>query len=444
MITQSKFIKQRLDSLAVNELRSLIARIIKTRGSVLELLLICIEIINHYRLNKVLIDFYFVIIKNSNTKTETIYRFLNLERATFERPLRMSYLSWVILGRYENGRGLKDPQDTERFLLSVAYSQDDNLIQKILEMHADLCLRPGLPELLKACLEFRRNDPSWVNTMNASKMKVTSLDRKYIRDSEFLKYTKNFHPQDMYLELLDQIKLSRVDEKQLTDQTIGLITCDLKYFIIFSEFFCRHFRIKNDLPLIFTVVLENNPNLLEFNEVCNRLNKYDAIQVRSRRAKLDNLAVEVTNERFILAPELMIERKSNLVILDIDLKIDFAVTELFVHSENCLSLPICWSGVPWGRYAAGLSYFPYSNFSIYFLNLMKEYFSFALKHEPQWTLDQATFAVVVEYVRSKQINFQLHDIGIELYLQATRATPMRLRSAKNRAKGSNLASLSDS
>jgi hypothetical protein len=214
-------------------------------------------------------------------------------------------------------------------------------------------------------------------------------------------------------------------------------------FIIFSEFFCKHFRIKNDHPLIFIVVLENDSNLVEFAKACNRLTKFAAVQVRSRKAILDNLGVEVTNERYILAPELMIERKSNLVILDIDLKIDFAVTELFVNSENCVSLPMCWSGVPWGRYAAGLTYFPYSNFSIYFLNLMKEYFSFALKHGPQWTLDQATFAVVVEYVRSKHINFQLHDIGIELYLKATRTTPMRLRGAKNRAKGSNLASMSE-
>jgi hypothetical protein len=429
----------------VNELRSLIARIVKTRGSVLELLLICIEIINHYRLNKVLIDFYFVMIKNSNTKTETIYRFLNLERATFERPFRMSYLSWVILGRYENGRGLKDPKDTERFLLSVAYSQDDNLIEKILEMSADLCLRPGLPELLKACLEFRRNDSSWIITMNASKMKVTSLDRNEIRDSEFLKYTKNFHSQDMYFNLFDQIKLSEVDEdkEKFAHETTCLVSCDLKYFIIFSEFFCKHFRIKNDHPLIFIVVLENDSNLVEFAKACNRLTKFAAVQVRSRQAILDNLGVEVTNERYILAPELMIERKSNLVILDIDLKIDFAVTELFMKSKNCLSLPLGLSGVPWGRYVAGLTYFPYSNFSIYFLNLMKEYFSFALKHGPQWTLDQATFAVVVEYVRSKHINFQLHDTGIELYLKATRTTPMRLRGAKNRAKGSNLASMSE-
>ena len=429
----------------MNELRSLIARIVKTRGSVLELLLICIEIINHYRLNKVLIDFYFVIIKNSNTKTETFYRFLNLERATFERPFRMSYLSWVILGRYENGRGLKDPQDTERFLLSVAYSQDDNLIEKILEMHAELCLRPGLPELLKACLEFRRNDSSWIITMNASKMKVTSLDRNEIRDSEFLKYTKNFHPQDMYYNLFDQIKLSKADKdkEKIAHVTTCLVSCDLKYFIIFSEFFCKHFRMKNDHPLIFIVVLENDSNLVEFDKARNRLNKYVAVQVRSRFAALSDLGIEVTNERFILASDLMDEKQSNIAILDIDLLIDFSVTELFVKSENCLSLPMGLSGVPWARYTAGLMYLPYSNFSSYFLKLMREYFSFALKHEPQWTLDQATLAVVVEYVRSSQVDFQLHDIGIDLCLKATRTLPLRLRIAKNRAKGSNLASLSE-
>ena len=424
----------------LNDLRNLFARIIKTRGSVLELLLICIEIINHYRPNKVLIDFYFAIIKNSNTKTETIYRFLNLERATFERTLRMSQLSWVILRRYENGRGLKDPHDTERFLISVAYSEDDKLIEKILEMHADLSLRPGLQELMKACLEFHQNDPNWINTMNASKMQVASLDRNEIRDSEFLKYTKNFHPQNMYFNHLDQVNLSKVDEdkEKIAHQTIGLISCDLKYFIIYSEFFCIHFRKKNSLPLIFIVVLENDSNLVKFNKVCNRLNKYLAVQVRSRLVKLPNLAIEVTNERFIVASELMVEKQSNIAILDIDVKIDFAVTELFVHSENCLSLPIGWSGVPWARYSAALMYFPYSNFSIYFLKLMKEYFSFALKHEPQWTLDQATLTVVVEYVRSNQIDFQLHDIGLDLVRHATRNTPLRLRSAKNRAKGDNL------
>lgn len=427
----------------LNDLRNLFARIIKTTRSVFDLLLICIEIINYYQPNKKLVDLYFVIIRNSNIKTETINRFLSLERATFERPSRMQQLSWFIIRRYENGRGLKDPFDTERFLISVAYSEDDKLIEKVLELHTDICLHPGVQELMKACLEFRQNDPNWIDTVNSSKMQVTLLDKSELRNSELLKYTKNFHPRNMYFNLFDQVNQSWVvkNKEKIAHETTGLISCDLQYFIIYSDFFCKHFRKNNSLPLIFIVVLESDSNLVKFNKVCNRLKNYTNVQVHSRLTELPNLAIEVTNERFIVASELMIEKQSNIVILDIDSKIDFAVKELFVHSENCLSLPIGLSGVPWARYNAGLMYFPYSNFSIYFLKLMKEYFSFALKHDPQWTLDQATLTVVVDYVRSKQIDFHIHDIGLDLVLHATRNTPLRLRSAKNKAKGDNLCSV---
>jgi len=353
----------------------------------------------------------------------------------------MSKLCWLIIKRYKDGQGLKTPSEIEQFLLSAAYSGDRKLLEEILLMHVNLDLRSGFKELIQACLEFGDDNQNWLRTINTSGRQMISLEKNEILDSEFIKYVKNFHPQENYYWILDEIECNQVqdDVGEYTHQTIGLISCDLKYFIIYAEYFCAQFRKNNDIELIFFVVLDNDSDLAKFSEISGCLEKYTAVNVRSRQASIDNMAIEVTNERFIVASDVMFEQLCNVLILDIDLKIDFDVVRVCADPERSLSLPIGVGGVPWGRYIAGLIHFPYSNFSMYFLKLMQEYIAFALKHDPQWTLDQATIAVIVQYLRHNNVDFEFHDTGLDLYVKATRSVPMRLRIAKNRAKGSNLA-----
>lgn len=421
-------------------MKNLIWRIVRSNGSFSELVLIVIEIITRIRPNKKILDIYYVLFIHSITRTETTLKFLMLEEANFLRNLRMRKLCWMILKRIENGRGLKKSEHFSIFVNNVLATGDLLLLERILGMQTDLDELPGYRELIQACVQFANQDEDWIDAISSCVSHLGSIDKSKALNSEYIKHTLNYHPQVQYKHLLDQVKLSLSNELEPQNGTnsIALISCDTRYFNIFSEYFCKQFRQKNTIEIMFWVILDENSDLIGFEKTRQQVKKYSAVQVRTKYTN-ENVAMRSSIERYVVAADLMVERQSNVAILDIDLNINFDITKFFANEMNAISVHTDNVGaIPWSRFGCGFANFPYSNYSVYFLRLMQKYSLFALQNEPGWALDPTAMSVVEHYLRSKNLGREFNVFGLEIIQKMTRSIPSVVRSAKWTAKQGNL------
>jgi len=418
-------------------LRNLILRIVKSKGSVVEVLLILVEIVTFVSPKKKLLDIYFKLFISPATRTQTTLRFLMLEEANFSRNFRMRQLCWILIERIDSGRELKKPEDFAVFINIALSTGDCYLLETILGMQTKFDELPGYLELLTACIKFVNQDPDWITSIN--KCASSSNSKNNVKDVrlDYIQYTRNYSAYDDYNHMLDQVEFLPIKGVSKTNPLV-LVSCDSRYFAIFAEYFCRQFRQNNDLEILFCVVIDENSDIAGFEDTCHRLTKYSNVCIRSRQIH-ENIGLRSSIERYIIACDLMAERQSGVAVFDIDLNINFDVIEFFENDENKISINLnTSSAIPWSRFSACFVFFPYSAFSLYFLKLTQRYIQIALRNDPQWTLDQTAMMIVTHYLSSRNHVFKFNEIDVEIIQKMTRSVPFKVRSSKWSVKRLNI------
>ena len=140
-----------------------------------------------------------------------------------------------------------------------------------------------------------------------------------------------------------------------------LVSCDIKFFIIFSKFFINQIRKNSDVLMHFHIVGKYNS---KYNKLLYSLKtKYNYLNFTFD--KLNKFSIgDTSSSRYLIAKDLMNLYSKDVLISDIDLSYYFSTDSIITRIKNSnydYALYLTRSSLPWERFAAGISFFKYKN-----------------------------------------------------------------------------------
>ncbi|WP_045212448.1 hypothetical protein [Desulfonatronovibrio magnus] len=334
-----------------------------------------------------------------------------------------------------------DLQDRFDIVISAAYAGNVNFLKHLKNDFNFNSQLPGFQDYINGFIGYSHKSKDWM----CSFYTCAQTYMKYFYDNiqmtpEYVEHSSNFFPPESYNFLLDSVKFtdSKPDKKP-TNQNVILISCDIKLFLIFSDFFSRQLRLNNKNLIYFIVIINDSatiPHIISFSETLKK--NYKNIEVDFSTTHY-NMALMSSLYRFLKCEEIMVKYNCNCILMDIDMNVDFDISQYTNNIKNNLAFTrIDNAIVPWVRFNAGLSYFRNSRESINFLRIYSAYINYALNNGGKWTLDQAGLLVTKEYYQEKFGFLKVDDSGFMMSYKMSSRIPDNLKKLKGRAKLENL------
>ena len=357
------------------------------------LLIIFCKILLKYRfllVSENIIEFYLKILKTNNPKIGLLLANICSQRRNVKKEQK-------ILKKFFNLGLIKNDDEIARIGYCSVIVKDFLFLKKLIfNTKNNKILNLYLIALNKS-KNFRFiNFSSYVKVGNFFKKKKLKHYQNYIKQClNFFGYNKKIKLKENNI----YIKKILTSDKSNKKKCFVLISCDFKYFKIFSEHYISNFRLNNS-HLIHFHIISNEPKLKIINEF-DRLQKiYKNLGLSIESEKKKKNIVFITLSRFIVSNKLMNYYESDVFINDIDFTPTYNLEPIFKKMSNSkcnIGLYDADQRIPWTRFAAGISYFKYQDkFSINFLSDLSGFYNYKIKHYKElfWSTDQLGLTIV--------------------------------------------------
>lgn len=220
---------------------------------------------------------------------------------------------------------------------------------------------------------------------------------------------------------------------------IVLISCSDGYLNVFADYYIRTFRRKNSNIIHFHVLSDDvetsRDHLAALKEKHSNIRySIEAISGRSQ--------TYITMARFLICHDVMKHYNSDVLISDIDLRIDFNLSSIgkelrskefdfgFWESGYCL---------PWAKVAAGFSYFRVANHATdVYLDLLSRHLVSLYSDGGFFSMDQTGVVLIYEYMQARGHDFRMMNLsGLIDIKQMILGLPKRLQRGKIKCKFGN-------
>jgi glycerol-3-phosphate cytidylyltransferase-like family protein len=382
--------------------------------------------------------FYWIFPWTSWTNVSLLFKLMNIESSRLYRFDRANGIGQRLFTLWNGGSVDLDADQRFTMIMSAAYSGDLELLTQMRDARTFLPPVPGLLEYVEALLALDSGGRSWMRWFSDCRKTFDSSQPESQLKPEYVEQASNFFDPDLTDSVFRQA-IGRLDRSVVVPRSQRaklIVSCDVLYFSIFSEFFCSNVRKLSSIPIHIVVVVVNQDDRASALQQWRKLQYLSDIEIELVQVP-DDVAVGVfsSTARFLAASKTMRKFGMDVIVSDIDLKIDFDVEDIFSNLRSSIGLPrfdACL--VPWARLNAGLAFFRSSPMSLMFLSLLAAYLEFAIRNGANWTLDQAALYVTWTFCREHDYDFTIEDVGLVITTSASRRVPRRLRKRKFEAK----------
>jgi hypothetical protein len=331
---------------------------------------------------------------------------------------------------------------------SAAYGSNIRLLEEILLNQAWASECPGFVEFIRGLIKFNLSSPEWIDEFVLSKKKYESSIKFSSRDNseilpEFYHNVRNFLSRsEMSLifrevTLLDERDTTTYDDRSLCiGSVVVLVSCDTVYFEIFIKSFLSSLRRHNKKNLVKVILVTGSDFLPETTSVLieeiTRVDVNCIIEVQPTEynpglfsSVVRFLSAEVTSDLF----------GADVVILDVDLSVDFCLDDYF-ESSSCDVYCVVHDdvSVPWARYNASFFYFKRNRDAMSIIRLSSAYSNSMLKRHGGWTLDQTSLVLAVEFYVSIGRTISIGRIPQAIIIRWSANTPAHLYRDRSQSK----------
>jgi len=331
--------------------------------------------------------------------------------------------------------------DRLALILYAAYGGKLQAIRDMRDHPTFLPNFPGLREYISGILAFQDLGIDATDCfVHAARMyREAHLNKREQDVPEYVQHSSNFLSPGQTRAVLEQSAVRRLEggarrKSVVATTTAVVVSCDARYFEIYSKWFIRQFHSHNNCSLIIRVLCSESEHekLVSMNH--RRLDSSQKTEVVTEvHAPLKS--VDFSTARFETALRMLTTADVNVVIMDIDIAPTFSVADLVQSVQSPIGLAIHPTAVvPWGKLAAGLCVFKNHWQSITFLTYLDKYFSALEQHGPEWTLDQTGLEVVRRFMNETGQTVEISDVGDAFVRSLCTQIPAWTRARKMRAK----------
>ena len=387
--------------------------------------------------------FYKVFRVGSSTDTRVLSILHGLEYWKTKRLDRANELTRLILNSNIRNLGSISPESRFNMMLAAAYDANLEILEKMLTYAQFIPSSPGARQYLEALIGYGSGASDWEDKLRACRRAFERLDKAPGPIPEYVEHASNyFHRPHWEATLRTSFRHpAAYPDLNREVETIVLVSCELSYFLIWSEHFCKSLRQQNVNVVHFALVNDADSDQAEALRHSKKLQRFAPIRLSYHPAYGANPGLLSSVYRFMIASDIMREVKCNVVIADIDSSfpsgfvVDRVVRSMsaeigFTLNERCF--------VPWARMNAGLCGFRYSGNSLSFLDSLKAYLRMAMDNGASWTIDQAAIGTVWAWWSNETNVSNLHDFGQDYLIH--KSLPKRLERKKFVAKSQNVPS----
>jgi len=345
---------------------------------------------------------------------------------------------------FTNDPYILNRQDKFDIVNAAAYSGDVTFLRKLYQDYNFYSDLPGIKHYINGFIHFTNKSENWQKLFfqcgqdyQLKPLASPTLLPRYVVESS------NFFSVNDYKSHLEAINfVDSQESKHLDCANNVLVSCDKDYFLIYSDYFLKQFRLHNDNKVIFIIVLDDNSNLFKIQKKFKALNKlHQNLEIDFLYTKY-NVALLASLARFLKCEEIMERFACNIVILDIDMNVDINITQFSQSMKHNIAVSqIHETCVPWVRLNAGLCIFKHNHESINFLRIYSTYVEYALYNGGNWTLDQAALLITKEHYGKIFGHIVIDDLTFKLSLRMSSRIPKQITSKRALAKSQKLPTL---
>jgi hypothetical protein len=364
------------------------------------LLIIFCKILLKYRfllVSEKIIEFYLKILKTNNSKIGILLANICSQRRDVKKEQK-------ILKKFFNLGLIKNEDEIARIGYCSVIVKDFLFLKKLIFITKNNKILNLYLIALNKSKNFQFiNFSSYIKVGNYFKKKKLTTYYNYIKlCMNFFGYNKKIKSKENNI-YIKKILTSNESNKK---KCFVLISCDFKFFKIFSEHYILNFRLNNN-HLIHFHIISNEPKLKIINEF-DRLQKiYKNLGLSIELEKKKKNIVYITLSRFIMSNKLMNYYESDVFINDIDFTPNYNLDLIFKKMSNSkcnIGLYDADQRIPWTRFAAGICYFKYKDsFSINFLSKLSGFYNYKIKYYKKlfWSSDQLGLTIVYYSMKKK-------------------------------------------
>ncbi len=238
--------------------------------------------------------------------------------------------------------------------------------------------------------------------------------------------------------LADDTGGTPISEPGLTNPIV-LISCSEGYLNVWSDYYIRTFRSKNQNIIHFHVLADD----IESTRDCLVVLKSKHSNIRySIEALSGNSQTYITMARFLICRDIMKHYNSDVLISDIDLRVDFDIGPICRELRSGGFDFGFYDGgylVPWSKFAAGcFSYFRVANHATdVYLDLLSRYLVWLYSNGGFFSMDQVGMMTIYEYMQARGHDFRMLNFNGLIDLRGMHKLPKKLQRGKIEVKFGN-------
>ena len=330
---------------------------------------------------------------------------------------------------------------------SAAYDSNIRLLEEIASNDSWTGCHPGFSNFIRGIIQFSFKSPGWSDQFQLSKEKYeSSLLDDIIKTNtelpEMYHNSRNFlcsrHVEQVFLDV-ELLGTEHPEPNVFLDKSVRemlvLVSCDETYFLIFIDNFMKNLR-KHNKNLVIIILVKDSGSLTELTKkIIEELISADSKCIIELRITEFNPGLLSSLERFISAEATSNSYNSDVLIVDIDLSIDFCLNDYFMSATHDISCVIhhgvC---VPWARYNAGVFHFRRTSDALNIIRLSIAYANRMLSDNGGWTLDQSALTLAIHFYSSIGRCVVIRNISPTIPMRWSAKTPYEFYRKRARGK----------
>ncbi len=278
--------------------------------------------------------------------------------------------------------------------------------------------------LIQRAAESGRSLPEYV--------RAASNIRELAVIDELLKADAPSHPPPL---LADDLGGTPISEPGHTNPII-LISCSWGYLNVWADYYIRTFRTKNQNIIHFHVLAVDIKATRDY--LVALKNKHSNIRY-SIEPLAGNSQTYITIARFLICRDIMKRYNSDVLISDIDLRVDFDIGPICRELRSGgFDFGFNDGGhlVPWAKFAAGcFSYFRIANHATdVYLNLLSKYLVWLYSNGGFFSMDQVGMVMIYEYMQARGPDSRMLNLSGFIDIIGMHKLPKKLQRGKIEVK----------
>jgi hypothetical protein len=335
----------------------------------------------------------------------------------------------------------------QEIVKSAAYGSNICLLEEIISNQSWVGECPGFQEFIRGIVKFNLNSSDWVDQLALSKQKYEASILFTGRDGsrelpEFYHNVRNFLSRPAVNMIFQRVATLENQDFLAGDNSnlvmrplLVLVSCDEAYFVIFITNFINSFR-RNNNNLVKIILVKGAGSLSEATvAMIEKITNGDSKCTIEVQETEHNPGLVSSLERFLSAEITSEIFETDVVILDVDLSVDFCLNDYFKGSIHDISCVVNHEvSVPWARYNAGIFYFKRNRNALNVIRLNAAYSNSILSRNGGWTLDQSSLMLAIEFYISIGEFISIGSIPRAIPIRWSANTPPHLYRDRSQSK----------